>query len=75
MARKGKKRPVKSKAKVLQRRRMLKGQEVLPIRAVSRVAGNKYDIMGGYIRGEQFAIRDENGRAIPFISIGELAWA
>ena len=75
MARKGKQRPVKSKAKVLQRRRMLKGQEVLPIRAVSRVAGNKYDIMGGYIRGEQFAIRDENGRAIPFRSIGELAWA
>ena len=75
MARKGKKRPVKSKAKDLQRRRMLKGQEVLPIRAVSRVAGNKYDIMGGYIRGEQFAIRDENGRAIPFRSIGELAWA
>ena len=61
MARKGKKRPVKSKAKVLQRRRMLKGQEVLPIRAVGR--------------GEQFAIRDENGRAIPFRSIGELAWA
>ena len=75
MARKGKKRPVKSKAKVLQRRRMLKGQEVLPIRAVGRVAGNKYDIMGGYIRGEQFPIRDENGRAIPFRSIGELAWA
>ena len=75
MARKGKKRPVKSKAKVLQRRRMLKGQEVLPIRAVGRVAGNKYDIMGGYIRGEQFAIRDENGRAIPFRSIGEQAWA
>lgn len=75
MARKGKKRPAKSKAKVLQRRRMLKGQEVLPIRAVSRVDDNKYDIIGGYIRGEQFAIRDENGRAIPFRQIGKLVWA
>ena len=54
---------------------MLKGQEVLPIRAVGRADGNKYDIIGGYIRGEQFAIRDKNGRAIPFRSIGELVWA
>ena len=75
MARKGKKRPIKSKAKVLQKRRMLKGQEVLPIRAVGRADGNKYDIIGGYIRGEQFAIRDKNGRAIQFRSIGELVWA
>lgn len=75
MARKGKKRPVKSKAKVLQRRRMLDGQEVLPIRAVSREVGNRYDIMGGYIRGEQFSIKDANGRALPFRSIGKLEWA
>ena len=75
MARKGKKRPIKSKAKVLQKRRMLKGQEVLPIRALVRADGNKYYIIGGYIRGEQFAIKDENGRAIPFRSIGKLVWA
>ena len=75
MARKGKKRPAKSKAKVLQRRRMLKGQEVLPIRAVSRIAGNKYDIMGGYIRGDMVSIKDEDGRAIPFRQIGKLVWA
>ena len=76
MARTGKKRPARSrKTSVIKRRRMLNGEEVLPIRAVGRIATNRYDIMGGYQKSNGFALKGKDGRPIPFRQIGELEWA
>ena len=69
------KKVVKRRAKVPSRRRMLGSKEVLPIRVVSRKAGEKYDFMGGYTRegrSDPVTVVDVNGRPIPFKSIGIL---
>ena len=54
---------------------MLGEQEVFPIRCVSRREGMKYDILGGFVRlgrtGTE-TIYDNNGRPVPFRSIGKL---
>ena len=61
--------------KAPQRKRMLGEQEVFPIRCVSRREGMKYDMLGGYVRlgrtGTE-TIYDDNGRPVPFRSIGKL---
>ena len=57
------------------RKRMLGEQQVFPIRCVSRREGMKYDILGGFVRlgrtGTE-TIYDNNGRPVPFRSIGKL---
>ena len=76
MARTGRKRPIRSRKNTgIKRRRMLNGEEVLPVRAVGRISTNRYDIMGGYQKSDGFAIKGEDGRPIPFRQIGELEWA
>ena len=61
--------------KKVSRKRMLGEQEVFPIRCVSRREGMKYDMLGGYVRlgrnGTE-TIYDDNGRPVPFRSIGKL---
>jgi len=68
------KKVIKRREKVHSRKRMLGEKEVFPIRVVSRVQGNKYDFMGGYVREgkEIVTVRDINGRPIPFKGIGNL---
>ena len=74
MARGRKPARIASKKKV-NRRRMLGEQEVFPIRCVSRREGMKYDLLGGYVREGRDGtktIYGEDGRPVPFRSIGNL---
>ena len=68
------KKVIKRREKVHSRKRMLGEKEVFPIRVVSRLEGNKYDFMGGFIREgrDPVTVVDANGRPIPFKGIGNL---
>ena len=68
------KKVVKRREKVHSRKRMLGEKEVFPIRVVSRLEGNKYDFMGGFIREgrDHVTVVDVDGRPIPFKGIGKL---
>ena len=61
--------------KKVSRKRMLGEQEVFPIRRVSRREGMKYDLLGGYVREGRDGMKTiygEDGRPVPFRSIGNL---
>ena len=50
-------------------------QEVFTIRCVSRREGMKYDLLGGYVREGRDGMKTiygEDGRPVPFRSIGNL---
>ena len=68
------KKVVKRREKVQSRQRMLGDKQVFPIRVVSRIVGNKYDFMGGFVREgrDPVTIVDVDGRPIPFKGIGNL---
>ena len=68
------KKVVKRREKVHSRKRMLGDKEVFPIRVVSRIVGNKYDFMGGFVREvrDPVTVVDVDGRPIPFKGIGKL---
>ncbi len=71
------KRPVKRRiTNEPKRKRMHNGQEVFPVRCTSNREGQKWNMIGGFVKqgSENITIVNSYGRPIPYKQIGELVW-
>ena len=58
------------------RKRMLDNKEVFPVRCISNRAGEKWNLIGGFVKNgsENVTIVNQYGRPVPYKQIGELVW-
>ena len=57
-------------------KRMLDNKEVFPVRCISNRAGEKWNLIGGFVKNgsENVTIVNQYGRPVPYKQIGELVW-